>query len=121
MSNNKQDFWKIVRHFVKENKSSGSLSPLVITNENDETSMHVTERDKVECLNEYFTSISTISEEQPAVPHLIPKTDAKLDQIIISEQDIIDMLETLNIHKASGPDGMSDTMLKYVEKSIASH
>ena len=47
MSNNKQDFLKIVKHFVKENKSSGSVPPLVITNENDETSMHVTDRDKV--------------------------------------------------------------------------
>ena len=118
MSNNKQDFWKIVRHFVKENKSSGSVPPLVITNENYETSMHVTDRDKVECLSEYFTSISSISEEQPAVSHLIPKTDAKLHQIIISEQEVIDMLETLNIHKASSPDGISNTMLKYVAKSI---
>ena len=50
---------------------------------------------------------------------MIPKTDAKLDQIIISEQEVIDMLETLNIHKASGPDGISNTMLKYVAKSIA--
>ena len=47
MSNNKQDFLKIVKHFVKENKSSGSVPPLVITNENDETSTHVTDRDKV--------------------------------------------------------------------------
>ena len=74
--------------------------------------MYVSDREKVECLNEYFTSISTISEEQPAVPHLNPKTDAKLDQIIISEQEVIDMLETRNIHKASGPDGISNTMMK---------
>ena len=57
MSNNKQDFWKIVRHFVKENKSSGSIPPLVITNENDETNMYVTDHEKANCLNEYFTSI----------------------------------------------------------------
>ena len=119
MSNNKQDFWKIVRHFVKENKSSGSIPPLVITNENDETSMHVTDREKVECLNEYFTSISTLSQDQPALPNLIPKTDAKLDQIIISEQEVIDMLETLNVNKASGPDGISNKMMKCVAKAIA--
>ena len=97
MSNNKQDFWKIVRHFVKENKSSGSIPPLVITNENDETNMYVTDHEKANCLNEYFTSISTISEEQPALPILNPKSEAKLDQIVITEQEVIDMLETLNI------------------------
>ena len=40
-SNDKQDFWKIVRHFVKENKSSGSIPPLLIKDENNETIMHV--------------------------------------------------------------------------------
>ena len=119
MSNNKQDFWKIVRHFVKENKSSGSIPPLVITNENDETKMYVTDHEKVNCLNEYFTSISTISEEQPVLPILNPKTEAKLDQIVITEQEVIDMLETLNIHKASGPDGISNRMMKLVAKSLA--
>ena len=44
MSNNKHDFWKIVRHFVKENKSSGSIPPLLITDENNETNKHVRNR-----------------------------------------------------------------------------
>ena len=119
MSNNKQDFWKIVRHFVKENKSSGSIPPLLITDENNETKMYVTDHEKVECLNEYFTSISTISDEQPELPNLFPKTDAKLEQIVIFEQEVVDMLETLNIHKASGPDGISNKMMKSVAKAIA--
>ena len=119
MSNNKQDFWKIVRHFVKENKSSGSIPPLVITNENDETSMLVTDCEKEKCLNKYFKSISTLSQDQPALPNLIPKTDAKLDQTIIAEQEVIDMLETLNVHKASGLGGISNKMMKCVAKAIA--
>ena len=119
MSNNKQDFWKIVRHFVKENKSSGSIPPLLITDENNETNMYATDHEKVECLNEYFTSISTISDEQPQLPNLFPKTDAKLEQIVIFEQEVVDMLETLNIHKASGPDGISNKMMKSVAKAIA--
>ena len=77
MPNNKQDFWKIVRHFVKENKSSGSIPPLLITDENNDTNMYVTDHEKVECLNGYFTSISTISDEQPELPNLFPKTDSK--------------------------------------------
>ena len=115
MSINKEDVLKIVRHFVKENKSSGSIPSLVITNEINETSMHVTDCEKVECLNEYFTSISTISED----PNLIPKTDAKLDQIIISEQELIEMLGTHNIYRVSGPDGISNKMMKCVAKTIA--
>ena len=121
LTNNKQDFWKIVRHFVKGNKSSGSISPLVTTDENLETKMHVTDQEKVECLNEYFTSISTKSDEVPQIPNLIPKTYARLEQIEISEQEVLDMLETLNTHKASGPDGISNKMMmKTVAQATAS-
>ena len=119
MSNNKQDFWKIVRHFVKENKSSGSIPPLLITDENYETNMYVTDHENVECLNEYFTSISTISDEQPQLPNLFPKTDAKLEQSVIFEEEVVDMLEPLNIHKAPGPDGISNKMMKFFAKAIA--
>ena len=73
--------------------------------------MHVTDQEKVECLNEYFTPISTILDEVPQIPNLIPKTYARLEQIEISEQEVLDMLETLNTHKASGPDDISNKML----------
>ena len=39
-------------------------------------------------------------------------TDVKLEQIVISEQEVVDMLETFNIHKASGPDDISNKMVK---------
>ena len=108
MTNNKQDFWKTVRHFVKGDKSSGSIPPLVTTDENLETKMHVTDQEKVECFNEYFTAISTISDEVPQILNLIPETDSVLEQIEISEQEFPDMLETLNTYKASEPDGISN-------------
>ena len=97
MSINKQEFWKIVMHFVKENKSSGSIPPPLIKDENNETIMHVTDQDKVECFNDYFSSISTVPDTHPILPNLISKTDAKLDQIVIHEPEVIDMLETLNV------------------------
>ena len=119
MSSNKQDFWKKVRHFIKENKSSGSIPPLLIKAENNETIMHVTDQDKVECFNDYFSSIFTVPDTQPILPNLILKNDAKLDQIVIHEQEVIDMLETLNVHKACGPDDISNKMLKSVAMAIA--
>ena len=79
MSNNKQDFWKIVRHFVKENKLSGSIPPLLTKDENNETIMYVTDQDKVECFNDYFSSISTVLDTQPILTNLISQTDSKLD------------------------------------------
>ena len=50
---------------------------------------------------------------------MIPKTDAKLDQIIIYEQEVFDIIEIINVHKASGPDGISNKMMKCIAKVIA--
>lgn len=118
-SSNKRDFWKLVRHFVKENKTSDSIPPLSSTDENNQTQIHVTDQEKVECLNNYFTSISTTTNEPPTLPNLMPKTNSKLESIVITEQEVIDVLESLNINKASGPDLISNKMLKCVAKSFA--
>ena len=41
MSNNKQDFWKIIRHFIKEkNHKVPSIPLLLITDQIDETNMY---------------------------------------------------------------------------------
>ena len=86
-SNNKQDIWKIIRHFVKKNRSSGSIPPLLTKTENNVTIMHVTDQNKIECFNNYFSSISTIPDTQPILPNLISQTDTKLDQIVTHEQE----------------------------------
>ena len=69
--------------------------------------MRVTDRE-----NAYFTSISTISEDLSALPKLMTRL------IKISEQEVIDMLETLNKFKASGPDGISNKMMKGHSKTF---
>ena len=57
VSSNKRDFWKIVRHFVKGNKSSEIIPPLTSIDENNQSQMHYTDHEKVECLNSYFTCL----------------------------------------------------------------
>ena len=74
---------------------------------------------KVDCFKNYFSSISTVPDTQPILPNLISQTDTKLDQIVIHEQEVVDMLETLNVYKASGPDGISNKMLKSIAMAIA--
>ncbi|MEW8548105.1 MAG: reverse transcriptase family protein, partial [Candidatus Thiodiazotropha sp.] len=118
-SSNKRDFWKIIRHFVKGNKTSESIPPLTSTDVNNQTQMHFTDQEKVECLNTYFSSVSSITDEPPLLPDLMPKTRSKLESIVVTEEEVIDILESLNTNKASGPDLISNKMLKSVARSIA--
>ena len=48
-SNNKREFRKIIRHFVKSNASPTSIPPLV-TQENGHCQIHITNYEKAECL-----------------------------------------------------------------------
>ena len=66
-NNNKREFWKVIRHFVKSNSSSSTIPPL-ITEENGHRQIHVTDGEKAECLNKYFTSISTVPNTTPDLP-----------------------------------------------------
>ena len=44
-----------------------------------------------------------------------------LSQIRVSESEVEDSLNTLKVNKATGPDGISNRILKYTSKSIAKH
>ncbi len=48
----------------------------------------------------------------------MPRTNAKIDNIIASEKEISDIIVKLNIHKASGPDEISHRMLKETAHTI---
>ena len=61
-SNDKKQFWKVVRHFVKSNIkcTSSSIPPLnsfSVTGQNDYC---FSSEEKADLLNKYFTSISTV-------------------------------------------------------------
>ena len=59
-SNNKIQFWSIIRHFVMNNSSTSSIQPLKVFPPNDKNNYCFTDMEKAECLNEYFTSVSTL-------------------------------------------------------------
>ena len=87
---------------MKGNKSSEIIPPLTSIDENNQSQMHYTDHEKVECLNSYFTSVSSITTESPLIPDLVPNTYSKLDSSVITEEEVIDILKSLNINKASG-------------------
>ena len=117
-SNNKRDFWKIIRHLVKSNSSSSNIPPL-ITDENGHRQIHVTDTEKAHCLNTYFSSISTVPDSTPELPAFHLKTNQKLETFQITEKEVYDIISTLNINKASGPKFISYRLLKSVAKSVS--
>ena len=115
-SNNKRLFWSIIRHFVKNNSSTSSIPPLKVFPPNDQNDYCYTDVEKAECLNEYFTSVSSLDDINCYLPAFELKCQSQLLNISCTASGIQSLIEILNPNKACGPDGISNKMLKPVAK-----
>lgn len=70
-------------------------------------------------MNTYFSSISNIDDSNATLPTFERKSEAKLENIEMFETEILDVINNLNVNKASGPDGISHKMLKATSSTIA--
>ena len=118
-SNDKKQFWKVVCHFVKNNSTSSSLPPLnsfSVTGQND---FCFSSEEKADLLNRYFTSISTVNDDKVTLPAFEYKCQNRLARIGCTSHEIQTLIELLNPNKATGPDEISNKMLKAVSKEVS--
>ena len=118
-SNDKEQFWKVVRHFVKSNSTSSSLPPLnsfSVTGQND---FCFSSEEKVDLLNRYFTSISIVNDDNVDLPAFEYKCQNRLARIGCTSHEIPTLMELLNPNKATGPVEISNKMLKAVAKEVS--
>ena len=87
-NNDKRKFWKVIRHFVKNNNSTSSIPPLCSALPSGDNQWHFNDQDKANCVNDYFASISTVNDEKTQLPPFTKLTDNSLSQIICTEQEI---------------------------------
>ena len=81
--------------------------------------MYTTDKEKADCLNDYFTSISRVCDEKVQLPEFQKITNCTLQDITNSENEVKDILYTRNVNKASSPDSISHKMLKYVSNAVS--
>ena len=111
-SSNKKEFWKIVKHLINKKDSVSSIPPLCTTHTDGSQVWHVNDEDKADSLNSYFASVSSLDDSQADLPPFVELTDNSLDTIEITEEEVNDVLENLDPNKASGPDMISNKMVK---------
>ncbi|CAF4514090.1 unnamed protein product, partial [Didymodactylos carnosus] len=76
--------------------------------------------DKANILNDYFPSICTMSsQEANGIHKQIKQSKMKMSAFLVSEPEVIDLLNKLDCLKASSP-GVSPRMLKEASCSISS-
>lgn len=106
-------WWRIVKSLSKQKNKNKSTAPLKSSNH-----IFFHPMEKANVLNEHFASVSTINNE-PGIPlHAPGPPNFLLDDFIITEQEVLDHLQVLNVTKPSGPDSMSPLVLRNIAKSI---
>lgn len=75
--------------------------------------------DKADISNKYFCSISTINDENIDLPDFPERCNIDLSEIVVTEQEVLDIISTLNVNKAVGPDIISNKMLISVKNVIS--
>ena len=85
------------------------------TNVNGEILVHPIE--KATAINNFFCSISHF-ETEPELPEVPPLAPCELSNIVVTEQDVIDHFQILNINKPAGPDKLPPKFLKAIFPSL---
>ena len=107
-SNNKRDYWRVIKHFVKNNNSKSCMPPMCSPVDNKYS---YTDRDVAETLNSCFTTVSKVNDENAILPNFIAKTGSILHSVNVTSDQIEALIKNLNLNKASGPDLISHKML----------
>ena len=110
---NCREFWKAMRYVNKKQTGIPSLSV--------GTGNLVTDaREKADVLNSFFVTCFNHSSPQLS-SHNIPEVTTRdcPSELLCKVEDVFEMLCTLDLSKASGPDGISGRMLKNTACSIA--
>ena len=111
---NSKKFWSAVKYLNKKHNSIPVLNHGSMTaNTNEE---------KAEMLNSFFSTCFN-----PTFPPLSPSNvptactcdNSSIDNLLCTEEEVYGLLSSLDVSKASGPDGISARMLKMTAECIA--
>lgn len=115
---NPKQYWKYIRHLIKTNSKSETIPILKFNHNNTDTYVY-SDEEKAECLNNYFTSISSVDDSTTVLPPFDRKCNASLNSFNITVRDVEEIISTLATNKAVGLDFISHRLLKSTSKSIS--
>ena len=95
-------WWQTIQFLLSLDKNT-SIPALLLDNGEAVHENHT----KSNIFNEYLSSQCQLDDPDLPPPPFSHLSDSSLHNLVLSEKDIIDALKTLNVSKASGPDGIS--------------
>ena len=109
---NSRPWWSTLKQLLGKGDDS-SYPPL------EQNNSFVTDnKEKADIFNTFFTGHSTLDTSGATLPDFDFVTNERLAEIVASEQEVRDQLQSLKTNKATGHDGIGPRMLKEAGMSI---
>ncbi len=109
---NVKRWWRIAKSFIQKDTKT-CIPPIRVDNE-----VICDDQMKAESFNDFFLQHSTLDVSGVPTPSHTPVVGNTLSTITITTKDVADLLNCLNVNKASGPDMISHAMLKMAGNCI---
>jgi hypothetical protein len=111
-----KDWWKTLKSFI----SSQQITPIPPLQNPETLELNFTDENKANLLNDYFIKQTLIEDSNKHVPDLGPSmTTTSLSEITLTETETENVLRSLNLEKASGPDGISNRILREASHELS--
>ena len=110
-----KDWWSTLKTVIAPN--SKSIIPPLTYNDH----IYSDESDKADILNDFFQSQTLLDDQNAVLPDLPPSvTYTQLSHIILTPLEVESVLKTLTIGKASGPNELSNRILRELSCELSS-
>ncbi|KAL8606268.1 hypothetical protein ACOMHN_039804 [Nucella lapillus] len=110
--NNPKVFWSYVKSKTTTRSGIGDLKK-------ENGSKTTSDQEKAELLNNFFHSVFTHEDDGPLPDPPTAEYSTTLEDFEISEEKVLKLLQTLKIHKATGPDGINPLVLSKAADILA--
>ena len=108
-----QDYWKTLKSFIRPSHIS-TIPPLY----HEDVYIEDT-NEKANLLNSYFAEQSVLDDHLATLPDSVNPDGPTLNSIHFSPTEVKDILGTLKLGKASGPDNVNNRILKEVSEPLS--
>jgi len=107
-------WWRLVKTYLKGNCKAKHFPPIV------HNGMLYDDAEEIATVfNDYFSDQSRVSRPNDEPPCLNTDVEHPFCDIVLNVQEVQDILLSVDVTKASGPDGISNKILKLTAKSLA--
>ena len=108
--------WSILKSFKKtKTNNKASIPPI-----EDNDQIHTNEHDKANILNSFFQSQSFLNDRDAPLPAILPTTlESELNIIVLTTDEVESVLKILPVGKATGPNGLSNHILRELSHELS--